>query len=126
MNDCKRINLPIGFGNDSAIDGTRRILTTGSMIFHRVTHGEELVVSEPLAQVLVGHQDFTRIDMMPIPIELQAQIMVRGNDICHGLVGVVCSCQFEALANDCFGMIPLVASVKSIVLWQNLLLNIFF
>ena len=72
MNNGKGIDLSIGFGDDGTVDGTRRVLATGTMIFHGIAHGEELVVREPLTQGVIGHENLTGMDMMMLAIETQA------------------------------------------------------
>ena len=64
------------------------------------------------------------MDMMLLAVELEAQVMVGGNDVRHGLVRVIGTRQFEALHNDCLGMVALVASIESIVLRHDSVLNI--
>jgi len=55
MHDGKRIDLSIGLGDDGAVEGSRRVLTAGTMIFHGIAHGEELVLREPLLQGIICH-----------------------------------------------------------------------
>lgn len=124
MDDRKRVNLPIGFCNDGTIDSTRRVLAAGTMVFDCIAHGVQLFGCEEPAQGVVRHEDLTGMDMMVLAVDLQAQIMVRGNDICHGLVGVVSSCEFETFADDRFGMITSVGTIESIVLRKDRLMDI--
>ena len=72
MNNRKGIDLSISFGDDGTVDGTRRILAAGTMIFDGIAHSEELVMSEPLAQGLVRHDDLAGMNMMVLAIETQA------------------------------------------------------
>ena len=50
--------------------------------------------------------------------------MVGGNDVRHGLIGMVGTRQFKAFSNDCFRMVALVATVKIIVLRKDGLVDI--
>lgn len=124
MDDGKRVNLSIGFCNDGTIDSTRRVLAAGTMVFDRIAHREQLFGCEELSQGVVRHEDLSGMDMMVLAVDLQTQIMVRGNDICHGLVGVVSSCEFETFADDRFGMITSVTTIESIVLRKDRLMDI--
>ena len=72
LNDGKGIDLSISFGDDGTVDRTRRVLAAGTMIFDGIAHSEELVMSEPLAQGLVRHDDLAGMDMMMFAIETQA------------------------------------------------------
>ena len=40
VDDGEGIDLAVGFGDDGAIDGTRRIFAAGTMILYGITHSE--------------------------------------------------------------------------------------
>ena len=59
------------------------------MVFHSVTHDQQLLLREPLTQISVGHQYLARIDMMLLAVDTQAKVMIGRYRVGHLLVGTM-------------------------------------
>ena len=86
--DGPRVDLPVGFRHDAAVEGTGRGLGGGTVVFDGFFHRLELFRREILGEDGIGQQDLARVDMVVLPAVDDAQVVVGSDDVDHVAVHV--------------------------------------
>ena len=118
------VNLPVSLCHDSPVDSARRAFGTRAMVLYGIAHGEELLLSEPFAEVGVRHEDFARMDMVELAVHGETEVVVGGNGVRHVFVGMVFVRQFDTLGNDALRVVTLMSAVEGVVAREDVLFNI--
>ena len=123
------IDLPVGFGDDAAVERAWGVLGRSAVVFHRFFHGLALLGREEVLQEGIGHQDLARIDVVVVAAVHDAQVVIGGDDIDHiwihgDALGSQHVGDFGALTDHGLDMIELVGLVEMGVAGQDLRFDI--
>ena len=96
------------------------------MVLHGVAHHRDLLFGEPAAQLGVGREDASGVDVMSFAAVHETCVVIGGDGVNHAGVGVVMCGQFKALRDDRPDVVRAVRGVEMFVAGNDLPFDVLF
>lgn len=116
------INLAVGFGQNAAVDGARRLSARCAVVFGGIGHDLDFLWREPPKQPVVVAQDASTHQVVPLAPLGQAQVVIGGGHKHHGGVHVGEKVgQAQALGHHMMDVLAPMPGIEVVIAGHNLL-----